>query len=120
MSIFLRTPQVTEPSGAPDRRPERAGAGRPAEPMAGPASRSALRPSNLLEEPYQSIRQKVHDQLLAETIVVAEADPDRVRQDIQSIYNQVLMDEKILIGRAERDELLEMIVAEILGLGPIE
>jgi pilus assembly protein CpaF len=43
-----------------------------------------------------------------------------VRQDIQTIYNQVLSEEKVLVGRAERDELLDLIIAEILGYGPIE
>jgi pilus assembly protein CpaF len=50
----------------------------------------------------------------------AAQDTVRVRQDIQTIYNQVLAEEKVLIGRAERDELLEQIVAEILGYGPIQ
>ncbi len=47
-------------------------------------------------------------------------DGERVRQEIQNIFNAVLAEEKLLVGRAERDELFDLITAEILGYGPIE
>jgi pilus assembly protein CpaF len=67
------------------------------------------------------VRKKVHSRLLAELPPNSDTpDQARVRQDILAIYNQVLSDERLLIGRAERDQLLDMIIAEILGFGPIE
>ncbi len=119
MSIFLRTPQVNE---APPSSSRRGDTGLPDRQDTGQAGtgRSSGRPTTLLEEPYLSIRKKVQGRLLADTTMANETDPVRVRQDIQTIFNQVLTEEKILIGRAERDELLELIVAEILGYGPIE
>ena len=120
MSIFLRTPQPAE-TPPPGRRPEVGQPGHSADPPAPPAVHGAARPTNLLEEPFTSIRKKVHGRLLADLHLGPDAqDSARVRQDIQTIYNQVLAEEKTLIGRAERDELLDLIYAEILGFGPIE
>ncbi len=121
MSIFLRTPQVTETPASSARRTDPGQPSRPGD-LAQPGTtlRTSARTSNLLEEPYQTIRKKVHSRLLQETNTLPESDPVRVRQDIQTLYNQVLSEEKVLVGRAERDELLELIVAEILGYGPIE
>jgi pilus assembly protein CpaF len=121
MSIFLRTPQVTETPTSAARRPDPGQPGRSGDPaQPGSTLRTSSRTSNLLEEPYLTIRKKVHARLLQETNTLPESDPVRVRQDIQTHYNQVLSEEKVLVGRAERDELLELIVAEILGYGPIE
>ncbi len=118
MSIFLRTPQANEPPNAAGRRPEQgSGAFETGQPL---ASRGNGRGANLLDEPYLSIRKKVHSRLLSDSDNLPENDPVRVRQDIQTLYNQVLAEEKILMGRGERDDLLEQLVAEILGLGPIE
>jgi pilus assembly protein CpaF len=82
---------------------------------------AGARPANLAGEPYATIRKKVHNRLLAQLSPTAEApDSGRVRQELQIIFNQVLAEERVLLGRAERDELLEQIVAEIIGYGPIE
>ncbi len=36
------------------------------------------------------------------------------------MYDEILQEESIILGRRERDALFEVIVAEILGLGPLE
>ncbi|MBN1878271.1 MAG: CpaF family protein [Anaerolineae bacterium] len=43
-----------------------------------------------------------------------------VQDTIRELYNAILQEESIVLGRRERDALFEQIVAEILGLGPIE
>jgi pilus assembly protein CpaF len=120
MSIFLRTPQAVEQTAPTPRRGD-AGTPDASEGNQAGAVRSGSRQSNLLEEPYLSIRKKVHGRLLADLHLTDDTpDSARVRQDIQTIYNRVLAEEKLLIGRAEREELLEQILAEILGFGPLE
>ena len=129
MSLFMRTPQPVEaPSVA--RRSDTG----PVEPVipTGPVGggafsggngtqRSSQRRTNLAAEPFATIRKKVHSRLLSESSATVDtADLDRVRQEIQGIYSQVLTEERVLIGRVERDDLLEQIMAEILGFGPIE
>ncbi len=43
-----------------------------------------------------------------------------VRRTIEELFEQILAEEKIVLSRPERRRLFEQIVAEILGLGPIE
>jgi len=85
------------------------------------AARPAMRAISLVEEPFLSVSKKVHARLLADPNATADPqDAERVRQDIQTIYNQVLAEDRVLLGRVERDALLELIIAGILGYGPIE
>jgi pilus assembly protein CpaF len=115
----VRTPQPIDlpPAG---RRNDPSAPGSPGEtPAAG--SRPNGRVANLSEEPYATIRKKVHARLLSDMVPgPSSADGERVRQEIQNIFNAVLAEEKLLVGRTERDELFDLITAEILGYGPIE
>jgi len=59
--------------------------------------------------------------------LVAELDPsmdisrtDEVRRTIRQMYETILEEESIVLSRVERERLFEQIVAEILGLGPLE
>jgi pilus assembly protein CpaF len=45
---------------------------------------------------------------------------NEVRQTIRGMYEAILQEESIVLGRKEREALFEQIVAEILGLGPLE
>ncbi|MBC8253219.1 MAG: CpaF family protein, partial [Ardenticatenia bacterium] len=45
---------------------------------------------------------------------------DEVRQTIQGMYDQILLQEGHILSRQERQRLFEQIVAEILGYGPLE
>jgi len=59
--------------------------------------------------------------------LITEMDPSmdvsrtaEVRATIKEMYDSILQEESIILGRKERDALFEQIVAEILGLGPLE
>ena len=59
--------------------------------------------------------------------LITEMDPsmdvsrtNEVRATIKEMYEAILQEESIILGRKERDALFEQIVAEILGLGPLE
>jgi pilus assembly protein CpaF len=59
--------------------------------------------------------------------LIAEMDPamdvsqtTEVRGTIREMYESILQEESIILGRRERDALFEQIVAEILGLGPLQ
>jgi len=66
------------------------------------------------------IRDQVQRKLLAETggETATEDDP-RLRQMIEAFYNQVLAEEKLLYTRSTRDRMLEWVISDILGYGPI-
>ena len=70
---------------------------------------------------YIDLKTRVQNRL------VAELDPsmdvsqtNEVRQTIREMYESILAEESIVLSRVERERLFEQIVAEILGLGPIE
>ena len=67
------------------------------------------------------IRDRVQRKLLAEV----DGDVDithqpQMRQIIESLFNQVLVEENLLYTRAVRTRLLDWVVADIMGYGPLE
>lgn len=78
-------------------------------------------PITTQKDAFKDLKDRIQDKL------VAELDPamdvtrtDEVRRTIQDMYDQILTQESIILSRSERERLLEDIVAEILGYGPIE
>ncbi|MBN1658083.1 MAG: CpaF family protein [Anaerolineae bacterium] len=70
---------------------------------------------------FHDLKSRIHSKL------IAELDPkmdvtrtDEVRQTIEEMYDTLLTQENLILGRADRQRLLEQIIAEILGYGPIE
>ena len=62
------------------------------------------------------------------TKIIAELDPkldvgraDELRRNIEELFNRFLAEEPdLVLGRVERQKLLEQMTAEIMGLGPLE
>ena len=70
---------------------------------------------------YQDLKVRIQNKL------IAELDPgmdisrtSEVRSTIEEMFEMILMEENIVLSRNERRRLFEQIVAEILGLGPLE
>jgi len=109
MSLLKRIEQATAPGQAPE-------AAKPEESM---LRRPVLAPAR---DSYQDIKDRVQQKL------VAELDPkkmdltntDQVRRTIEDLFLSILEQENVVLNRAERVRLFEAIVAEILGLGPLE
>ncbi len=67
------------------------------------------------------IRDRVQSKLLAETDgEVSTSHVPQMRQMIGTFFNQVLSEENLLYTRAVRSKLLEWVLADILGYGPID
>jgi pilus assembly protein CpaF len=82
------------------------------------ARRQAVTP---VQGTYQSLKARIQDELLS------KLDPkmdvvrsDELRRTIREMYDDILAEETVVLSRAEREQLFEQIVAEILGLGPLE
>lgn len=70
---------------------------------------------------YNDLKARIQNKL------IAELDPsmditrkDEVRRQIQELFNSILAEENMVLSKAERQRLFEVIVAEIIGFGPIE
>jgi pilus assembly protein CpaF len=70
---------------------------------------------------YFDLKARVQNRLLAELDPSLDiTKTDDVRKTIQSLFEQILSEENIVLSRPERARLFEQISAEILGLGPLQ
>jgi pilus assembly protein CpaF len=70
---------------------------------------------------YCHLNTSVQNQLLAELDPSMDiTKTEEVRKTIQSLFEQILSEENIVLSRPERARLFEQISAEILGLGPLQ
>jgi len=70
---------------------------------------------------YVDLKNRVQNRLIAELDPAMDVSrTEEVRQTIREMYEAILQEESIILGRREREVLFEQIVAEILGLGPLE
>ncbi len=73
------------------------------------------------QDTYQDLKTRVQNKLLAEldpTVDVTEI--AEVRKTIQVLFDQILVEENFVLSRTEKTRLFDQIVAEILGLGPLQ
>jgi pilus assembly protein CpaF len=90
-----------------------------------PSKKSELRmrrqPAPPAHDAYMDLKTRIQNKLIADldpTMDVSRT--DEVRRTIEEMYNNILVEEHIVLSRAERQRLFEQIVAEILGLGPLD
>ncbi len=70
---------------------------------------------------YLDLKTRVQNQLLAEMEPGLDVSNQvGVRRTIQELFEQILVDENIVLTRPERQRLFEQIAAEILGFGPLQ
>jgi pilus assembly protein CpaF len=70
---------------------------------------------------YKDLKNRVQNRLIAELDPAMDVSrTGEVRETIREMYESILQEESIILGRRERDALFEQIVAEILGLGPLQ
>lgn len=120
-----------QPSNAATQAPAKpaAPAETPASGSGGDASRlsslQARRVSAPITSPqagsYFDLKTRVQNKLLAEIDPSMDVTrTDEVRRTIQSLFEQILTEENIVLSRPERARLFEQISAEILGYGPLQ
>jgi pilus assembly protein CpaF len=93
-----------------------------------PALRSELQPKTKgkpaklseLEKDFFLIRDSVQKALLSNSNNGSAADPVKLHNMIEDCFNHVLDEEKLLYNHDTREQLLEWVVADIVGYGPIE
>jgi pilus assembly protein CpaF len=76
---------------------------------------------NAQYDTYFDLKTRVQNRLLAEldpTLDISQVGV--VRGTIRELFEQILSEENIVLSRQEKHRLFEQIVAEILGLGPLQ
>jgi pilus assembly protein CpaF len=78
-------------------------------------------PASPVQDAYRDLKERIQNQLIAELDPSMDiTQSDEVRRKIEDMYNEILSHEQVVLSRSERQRLFEQIVAEILGLGPLE
>lgn len=78
-------------------------------------------PGSRSQNAYLDLKTRVHNKLLTELDQSMDVSrKDEVRRQIEELFNAILAEESMVLSRAERHRLFESIVADILGLGPLE
>jgi len=79
------------------------------------------KPVSSVQDAYQNLKARIQDKLIAELDPTMDAvHTGEVRRAIREMYDDILMEESVVLSRTERERLFQQIVAEILGLGPLE
>lgn len=82
---------------------------------------STLEPIGGISADVYQIRDRVQRKLLAETEGQVNLDQQaQMRTLIENLFNQVLAEENLLYTRSNRVQILDWVVADILGYGPLE
>jgi len=116
MSLLKRIEQGQTEQPTPSVRGE-GGSSR----LGGLSARRSSPPGAGNRDTYHDLKTRVQNKLLAEldpTMDVSQT--AEVRRTIEELFENILAEEKIVLSRPERRRLFEQIVAEILGLGPLE
>ncbi|MSO19473.1 MAG: CpaF family protein [Acidobacteria bacterium] len=89
-------------------------------PRSAAAGRSAA--SGVQQERYIALRSKVHQKLLAVLNMDAmkAVNRDRLRSEVQRVVEGILREDRLPVTMAERYRLVEEILDEVFGLGPLE
>lgn len=84
-----------------------------------PIPKSQVKDSQL-ESDFFIIRDAVQKNLLLNNDYETSMDSDQLRSMIEDCFDQVLVDENILYNHSVREQVLKLVIADIVGYGPIE
>lgn len=119
-------PAPTEPQPGP-AAPQAEETAAPAQPKfssSTPLSSAPAKPKKEAapEDPYYELKSNIHRRLIEEIDLnqLSEKNGAGLRDQIKDAINHLLMEENTLLTLSERDRLVEDILNEAMGLGPLE
>ena len=74
----------------------------------------------LFDNEFFKIRDAVQKNLLSNNKYDNSMDADQLRSNIEESYDKVLTDENILFNNIKRKQMLKLVIADIVGYGPLE
>jgi pilus assembly protein CpaF len=95
----------------------RQGAGAPALALVSGATRSAISP-----EVYHELKGELHQRLIEKLDLksIERLAHDQLRDELRGALATLLADTELPLNRSERDQMVEELVDEVTGLGPLE
>ena len=113
---LLRRIEGSRPAGTPEA-PGTPGGTPPPAPPGGPLSQTSAPQRDGMRDVRLQIQTRIINNLDPRLDL---ADAKAVRSSIEEMFNRAIEDEAVVITRAERQRMLDQIVDEILGFGPIQ
>jgi pilus assembly protein CpaF len=79
-------------------------------------------PEATKEYDYEQLKRRIHGKLVDKLDLtrVGELEGDTLRREIRLVVEHLCDTEDTLLNRAERDKLVEEVLDETFGLGPLE
>ncbi len=75
---------------------------------------------NELKADFRKLREEVQGFLVEENHTASGMGPSRLRELVDPIYSKALAGANIVVSRVDRTRMLDMIIADIVGFGPIQ
>ena len=72
------------------------------------------------QDDFVMIRDAVQRDLLENSKPDSSINPEKLKKLIEEVFNKVLEDEHLLYNHDTRNQLLDLVIADIVGYGPIE
>ena len=75
-----------------------------------------------IEQHFQALKSTIHQQLIESLDLsrLGQADQERLTPQVRALADRVCQTRKELLGRIDRERLLDELLAEIFGMGPLE
>jgi len=82
----------------------------------------SLRPENSKEGSFEQLKQRIHSKLVDKLDLsrVGELEGDVLRREIRLVVEHLCDSEDTLLNRSERERLIDEVLDETFGLGPLE
>src|SRR3990170_664694 len=110
-----------KPASEPEEKPDTGDLGGGSRLATNLRPRKIGKPDTGSRGPYADLKTRVQTRLLAEIDTTLDVSKlEEVRQTIQDLFEQILLEENIVLTRPERQRLLDSITNEILGFGPLQ
>lgn len=110
-----------KPASEPEKKPDTGDLGGGSRLATNLRPRKIGKPDTGSRGPYADLKTRVQTRLLAEIDTTLDVSKlEEVRQTIQDLFEQILLEENIVLTRPERQRLLDSITNEILGFGPLQ
>ena len=87
-----------------------------------PRPTTTLRPADSKEAAFEQLKQRIHGKLVDKLDLsrVGELEGDTLRRDIRLVVEHLCDSEDTLLNRSERERLVNEVLDETFGLGPLE
>src|SRR5919202_1100204 len=106
--------------GEPERPTAKPGAGGPAQPPPVEVARPAPTAPAASRADLRALKARIQKRLIADLNPSIDLRGPQVRQVIENLFNDILLEEGVPLPRLERQRLFDAVIAELLAFGPIE